>query len=248
MRQALIALLLFVTTGPALTQTASAQNPLRGAVAQGATSIAWLIETEGVYICCCNGQYNTINIGNDNRNHVEYDEILLIATLDGGKVTKLKMTEPNCPLKSGTRLVENVAPDASLDFLLEHVADDKKDRLVAAIAMHDQPRVVPELIQLARNHRQTDVRRDAVFWLGQRAGDKAAAELERVIDEDPEDDVREHAVFAVSQLPRERAVPILVKLVKTHNRPAVRKRAMFWLAQTGDPRALDLIDEILNTR
>lgn len=243
MKQPLIAFLLFVTTGPALTQTA-AQNALRGAVAQGATSIAWRIETEGVYICCCNGSQNIISHG-DSR--IEYDQIFLVATLDDGKITKLKMTEPNCPLKSGTRLVENVTPDASLDFLLEHVADDE-DRHVAAIAMHDQPRVVPELIQLARNHRNTKVRRDAVFWLGQRAGDKAAAELERVIDEDPEDDVREHAVFAVSQLPRDRSVPILIKLVRAHDRPAVRKRAMFWLAQTGDPRALDLIEEILHTR
>ena len=247
MRQALIALLLFVTTGPVFTQPAAAQNALRQAAAAGATSIAWRIETHGVYLCCCNDRNQNITIGNDNRNHVEYDEIFLIATLDGGKVTKLKMTEPGCPLKSGTRLIENVAPDASLDFLLEHVADDE-DRLVAAIAMHDQPRVVTELIGLARNHRNKEVRRDAVFWLGQRAGDKAAAELERVIDEDPEDDVREHAVFAVSQLPADRAVPILIKLVKTHDRPAVRKRAMFWLAQTGDPRALDLIEEILNRR
>lgn len=252
MKQALMAFLLFVTTGPALTQTASAQpataqNPLRSAVAQGATSIAWRIETHGVYICCCNERNYTINIGDDNRNRVEYDEIFLVATVDGSKVTKLKMMEPNCPLKPGTRLVENVTPDASLDFLIEHVADDE-DRHVAAIAMHDHPRVVPELIQLARNHRNTKVRRDAVFWLGQRAGDRASAELERVIDEDPEDDVREHAVFAVSQLPRERSVPILIKLVKTHDRPAVRKRAMFWLAQTGDPRALDLIEEILQTR
>lgn len=249
MKQALIALLLFVTTGPALTQPASAQpaaaqNPLRGAVAQGATSIAWRIDTHGVYICCCDGSQNIINHG-DSR--IEYDQIFLVATVDGGKVTKVKMTEPNCPLKSGTRLVENVTPDASLDFLLEHVADGEK-RQVAAIAMHDHPRVVTELIQLARNHRNTKVRRDAIFWLGQRAGDKATAELERVIDEDPEDAVREHAVFAVSQLPRERSVPILIKLVKTHNRPAVRKRAMFWLAQTGDPRALDLIEEILNAR
>lgn len=244
MRQALIVIVLFVTTGPALTQNAAAQNPLRGAVAQGATSIAWLIATEGVSICCCDGSQNIVSHG-DSR--VEYEQIMLVATLAGGKVTKLKMREPGCPLKSGTRLVENVTPEASLDFLLQHVADEEH-RLVGAIAMHDQPRVVPELIQLARSHRNTKVRRDAVFWLGQRAGDRAAAELERVIDEDPEDDVREHAVFAVSQLPRDRAVPILVKLVKTHSRPAVRKRAMFWLAQTGDPRALDLIEEILLTR
>jgi hypothetical protein len=242
MRAPLAALLLLLLAAPAFVQPAAAANPLRDAVAQGATSIAWTIHTEGVYICCCNDRNITINHG-DSR--VEYEEIILIARIADRKIDHLRMVEPSCPL-TNTRFIENVPAEASLDFLLANVDDD--DQVVAGIAMHDHPRVVPELIALARNHARTNVRRNAIFWLGQRAGEKAAGELRRAIDEDPEDEVREHAVFAVSQLPRERAVPILIDLVKNHKRPAVRQRAMFWLAQTGDPRALQLIEEILGVR
>lgn len=222
---------------------AFAQNPLRDAVAQGATSIAWKIRTEGVFICCCNENEGiTINHGDPRR---EYEEIFLIARIEEGRIARLRMVEPTCPL-TNTRLIANVTPEASLDFLVSQVRHD--ERVVAGIAMHDHPRVVPELIRLARNHASTKVRKDAIFWLGQRAGEKAAGELRRAVDEDPEDEVRERAVFAISQLPRERAVPLLIDLVKTHRRPVVRERAMFWLAQTGDPRALDLIEEILGVR
>jgi hypothetical protein len=236
MRTLLAALLLIAAP-------AFAQNPLRDAVSRGATSVAWKIQTHGVYICCCNDRNLTINHG-DSR--IEYEQIYLIARMEDGHIDKLRMVEPTCPL-TGTQLVENVTPEASLDFLLGHLGDGD-DRVVSAIAMHDHPRVIPELSRLARNHERTKVRREAIFWLGQRAGEKAAGELRRAVDEDPEDEVREHAVFAISQLPRERAVPILIDLVKTHKRPAVRKRAMFWLAQTGDQRALDLIEEILGVR
>jgi hypothetical protein len=236
MRQSLLAFLLL------LTPVALAQNPLRDAAAQGVSSIAWKIETGGVFICCCNDAEGfTINHGD--RNRIEYDQILLVARLENRKVTRVRMKEPSCPLDAGTRFIANITPDASIDFLLDHLTGE--ERIVAAVAMHDHPRVVPELIRLARHHSSTKVRRDAVFWLGQKAGDQAAAELQRVVDQDPEDKVREHAVFAISQLPRERSVPILIDLVKTHRRPAVRKKAMFWLAQTNDPRALDLIEEIL---
>lgn len=217
------------------------QNALRDAVAQGATSIAWKIRTEGVSICCCNERNITINRG-DNR--VEYEDIILVASISNGEISKLRMVEPTCPL-TNTRFVENVTPEASLDFLLAHVDDD--GRVVSAIAMHEHPRTVPELSKLARHHERTKIRREAIFWLGQRAGEKAAGELRRAVDEDPEDAVREHAVFAISQLPRERSVPLLVELVR-HKRPAVRKKAVFWLAQTGDPRALAAIEEILGVR
>jgi hypothetical protein len=223
--------------------TVSSANPLRDAIAQGATSIAWKIKTEGVQTCCCDENKGWTNYGG----RLEYSDILLIARVEGRKITKLRMVEPNCQLDPAVRFIADVPAETSLDFLLEQLrgADDP-EKFVAAIAMHEHPRVDPELIQLARRHEATDVRRQAIFWLGQHAGEKAAGELRRAVDEDPEDDVREHAVFAISQLPKERAVPMLIDLVKTHKRPKIRQRAMFWLAQTGDQRALDLIEEILS--
>jgi hypothetical protein len=233
----ILASLLLLTASSVL-----AQNRLREAVASGSPKVAWRIETHGVSVCCCDDRRNwTMNRG-DGR--IEYRELILVASLSGNRITKLRMVEPNCPLKD-VRVLENVTPDESIDFLKEQLGRDRDGQFVAALSMHDQPRVIPELITLARRHEDSDVRRHALFWLGQRAGEKAAGELRRAVDEDPEDDVREHAVFAISQLPAERSVPILTDLVKNHKSPGIRKKAMFWLTQTGDPRALDLIEEIL---
>ena len=232
----LIAMFALLIAVPACAQS----NPLRQAMAEGVKSMAWKIKTEGISICCCDDSQSWTSRGDSNR--VEYTTVIVVAKMSGGRVTDLKMKEPTCPVKVD-RLV-TATNDESLDFLLDQMKTSERE-VLSVIALHDSPRVVPELIRLARNDRSDEVRKHALFWLGQKAGEKAIGELQRAVDEDPDDDVKQHAVFAISQLPRERAVPILINLVKTHKNPNVRKRAIFWLTQTGDPRALDLIEEIL---
>ena len=232
----LIAMFALLIAVPACAQS----NPLRQAMAEGVKSMAWKIKTEGISLCCCDDSQSWTSRGDSNR--VEYTTVIVVAKMSGGRVTDLKMKEPTCPVKVD-RLV-TATNDESLDFLLDQMKTSERE-VLSVIALHDSPRVVPELIRLARNDRSDEVRKHALFWLGQKAGEKAIGELQRAVDEDPDDDVKQHAVFAISQLPRERAVPILINLVKTHKNPNVRKRAIFWLTQTGDPRALDLIEEIL---
>lgn len=239
----LVAILVLAVAVPACAQS----NPLRQAAAEGVKSMAWKIPTDGVSICCCDGDdWNTWTNHGD-RTRIEYTSVIVVAQLEGQRITKLRMREPNCPVKV-ERLV-TATPEQSLDFLLEQLRGaDRDGKFLSVIATHDHPRVVPDLIHLARNDRSDDVRKHALFWLGQKAGEKAAGELQRAVDEDPDDDVKQHAVFAISQLPKERSVPLLINLVKTHKNRSVRKKAMFWLSQTNDPRALDLIEEILGVR
>lgn len=234
----LIAVCVLLMAVPACAPVEAATNPLRQAVEDGVKSMAWKIKTEGVSICCCRDESQSWHVGDHDR--VEHTIVIVVAEMDGRRISKVRMREPNCAVKA-ERLV-TATNDESLDFLLEQVLNEG---VLAVVSMHDHPRVVPELIRLARNDRSEDVRKHALFWLGQRAGEKAAGELQRAIDEDPDDDVKQHAVFAISQLPNERSVPMLIELVKTHKSPKIRKRAMFWLAQTNDPRALDLIESIL---
>jgi HEAT repeat protein len=89
------------------------------------------------------------------------------------------------------------------------------------------------------------MRGEAIFWLGQKAGTKAAAEITDRIDQDPDTEVKKKAVFALSQLPKDEGVPRLIQVARTNPNPAVRKQAMFWLGQSRDPRAVDFFAEIL---
>ena len=104
---------------------------------------------------------------------------------------------------------------------------------------------IDTLIDLARNDAAANVRGQALFWLGQKAGERAVRALRTAVDNDPDHDVRVKAVFAISQLPRDESVPRLIELARTHRDPEVRKQAMFWLGQTGDPRAVEFFEAVL---
>lgn len=108
----------------------------------------------------------------------------------------------------------------------------------------------PDLMRLARNEsRSRSVRQQSVFWLGQKAEDKATEGLKELVGDEALDlEVREQAVFALSQRPKDEGVPVLINIVRTHRDPAIRRKALFWLGQSGDKRALDLIEELLARR
>ncbi|HEX8618814.1 MAG TPA: HEAT repeat domain-containing protein [Thermoanaerobaculia bacterium] len=200
--------------------------------------IGWKIPTRGNSRITVNGNTYCSSSG----------QIVLAARMSGENVEELRFFDPVCDRGFDGLTIEmrTMTAEASIDWLAAHIAtaDDEKE-IVTAIALHEHEKVVPTLIPLARSNDNRDVRRQAIFWLGQKAGAKASEELRRSVDEDPDEEVRTHAVFAISQLPRDRAVPMLIELVKTNKSREVRKRAMFWLAQTDDPRALDLIESIL---
>lgn len=120
--------------------------------------------------------------------------------------------------------------------------------LPATIA--DSTDVWPALMRVARN---PDVprgtRNQAVFWIGQAAGEKVTADLgDLVVDNSVDREIREHAVFALSQRPREQSIPALINVARTNRDPEIRKKALFWLGQSHDPRALDLFEELLTRR
>ena len=103
------------------------------------------------------------------------------------------------------------------------------------------------LIRVAETDSDNELKKQALFWIGQKAGQRALEVLGKTVDSnDADTDVQKHAVFAISQRPRDEAVPLLIKIAKTHAKAEVRKQAMFWLGQTGDPRALEFFKEILS--
>lgn len=106
----------------------------------------------------------------------------------------------------------------------------------------------PPLLALAKDRSvNRSSRKQAIFWISQAAGDKAAEGLsELVSDEDEDREVRDQAVFALSQLPKDEGIPILVRVARSNKDPQIRKKAMFWLGQSDDPRALALFEEILS--
>jgi hypothetical protein len=118
----------------------------------------------------------------------------------------------------------------------------------AMLADSVAPTVWRELLAIARDPAVSrKVRRSAVFWVGQAAGDAATRGLTDLVDDGGTDrEVREQAVFALSQRPREEGVPALIRIARENRDPELRRKAIFWLGQSEDPRALALFEELLS--
>ena len=90
------------------------------------------------------------------------------------------------------------------------------------------------------------MRKQAIFWLGQKASEECIKALKNVIDDTHEETkVKESAVFAISQLPKDKSVPLLIKIARTNKNLKVKKQAIFWLGQKDDDAALKFFEEIL---
>ena len=155
-------------------------------------------------------------------------------SIRGEAVFWLAETHPD----TGFLAARDLARDASATRKL-------REKAIFALQIVKTPAAIDELIHLARTDSDSHVRGQAIFWLSQAAGKKAAGAIREAVDNDPESEVREKAVFAMSQLPNDQGVPILIDLMKTHRDRNVRRKAAFWLGQSKDPRALNALEEIL---
>ena len=121
------------------------------------------------------------------------------------------------------------------------------EKAIFAAILADSVTIWPDLLKIAKNQDVSrKVRRSAVFWLGQAAGEAATRGLTELVDDKSADrEVRETAVFALSQRPQDEGVPALIKIAKQNPDPELRRKAIFWLGQSEDPRALSLFEELL---
>jgi hypothetical protein len=208
---------------------------------------------------CANGKCGRHTItfdGSYEGDEVEYDcepgPVRVSLTVRSGRAQSLRTyvggrwaTAPGGVTDLGT-----VSTREAVDVLLE-IAAREEGRLggdaILPATLADSVTVWPALLKLARDERvPRRTRVQAVFWLGQAAGDAASRGLTDLVDDrDVDRDVKEHAVFALSQQSHDAGVPALIRIARTHADPAVRRKAIFWLGQSGDPRALALFEELL---
>ncbi len=155
----------------------------------------------------------------------------------------------NWPDRASANDLGLVGTGAALTGFVElaRTGGSSSNDLLFPLTLADSIVAWPTFLSLARDKSAPrSTRKQAVFWVSQAAGEKAAEGLSELADDESEDrEVREQAVFALSQLPEDRGVPVLIRVATTNRDREIRKKAMFWLGQSNDPRALDLFEDIL---
>jgi hypothetical protein len=140
------------------------------------------------------------------------------------------------------------APDAAtwLLQLARNLPATPGEQAILPAILADSTTVWLTLITLARDASvPSPTRKQAVFWLGQAAGDETASIDSIASDGSIDEEVRAQAVFALSQRPAAEGIPALIRIAKSNVDRELRQKALFWLGQSQDPRAIDLFEQIL---
>lgn len=134
---------------------------------------------------------------------------------------------------------------AALERLLESgVEGEVRSEIAFALAESPVPEALDALLDLAREDPDLEVREQALFWLGQKGGERAERLLLETVK--GSSSLREEAIFALSELPDGRGVDLLLEIARSRDLPReARKEAIFWLGQSDDPKVWKLFEEIL---
>ena len=180
------------------------------------------------------------------------DFFFVMFRVEEKQITRLRTYSANCPLDAGGKVVHwftNVPVSDSVAYMKTFMAPTAvrkmNDSAVTVLALTEGAQPLNELLTLARDGSTSSIKGNALFWLAQRAGQKAVGTITAAIENDPDTEVKKKAVFALSQLPKDEGVPLLIQQARNNKNPVVRKQAMFWLGQSKDPRALKFFEEIL---
>ena len=205
---------------------------------------------------CGNG--HNVNIQDSRNPDWESDcdngPVRTVLTVSGGKVTRVRSYVGGRwrPAGAGVTDLGTVSAPEAANYLLDLASRSPggSNEAVFAATLADSAMIWPALVRLAKNDAvPREIRRSAVFWLGQAAGSAATASLDSLVGDARGDrQIREAAVFALSQRPKDEGVPALIRVAQTDRDPDIRRKAMFWLGQSDDPRALALFENILTKR
>jgi hypothetical protein len=170
-------------------------------------------------------------------------QLMVLFRVENRQVGKVRSFTPDCELDAGglpfTWLTGVSAPD-SIKVLLAIAKDTsgaerdhvrRADSALSAIALHADPAADAALEELVAPSQPEQVRRQAIFWLGNARGQRGFEVVSRVVREDPSDKIREHAIFALTQNKDPQALAVVVGVAHNDKSTRVRSQALFWLAQ-----------------
>ena len=209
---------------------------------------------------CDNGNCHSRQVDVDNYSGVDHNDwnmpcdsgpVRVALTKRGATITDLRVYVGGewRASTTATDLGTVGAKDAAGYLLGLALKDESRasEKAIFPAVLADSVTIWPDLLKIAKaNTVSRKVRRSAVFWLGQAAGDAATRGLTDLVDDASADrEVRETAVFALSQRPSDEGVPALIRIARQNKDPDLRRKAIFWLGQSDDPRALSLFEELL---
>lgn len=153
------------------------------------------------------------------------------------------------PVIAGARAGRRTGEDETAPAGCDQARYDEQMMAVQALMTMDRARSVPILkkVMARRDACGAALRRQAVFILGQQAGDdeSVAPMMLDVVRNDPDREVQKMALFALGQTRDPQATPALAEILKTSTDRELQQGALFALSQSNDPRGVQILRDFV---
>jgi HEAT repeat protein len=165
------------------------------------------------------------------------------------KVMKIRLASDECTIDAGgTRVVwlSGVSGSDSVHYLAQFVRtndfrgeDDEHvgKQALTAIALHGDAAADQAMAGFVAAAQPVELRKQAVFWLGEARGQAGLTELQKLAKSDASEEVRAQIAFALSVSREPGAVDEMVRIAHEDTSSHVRGQALFWLAQKAGKKA-----------
>jgi len=119
-----------------------------------------------------------------------------------------------------------------------------KEKILFALSQQSESGNDSFLLAVANDTKETsELRKKAIFWIGQSSGD--LSRLNTLYGTLTDRELKEQLIFALSQRRESAAVDRMMEIAKSDPDRELRKKAIFWLGQSRDPRATAFLSELL---
>lgn len=141
--------------------------------------------------------------------------------------------------------------DSSFDELTKLFASERnpevKGQILHAFSEMESPRAEERLLAVAHDRNEnTEVRQQAIHWLGERQGDAAVDELLRIFKADSNNEVREQIIHALSEMKSQRAEDDLFDIARTADNEELRQTAIHRLGELASQRSFEMLSGTVN--
>jgi HEAT repeat protein len=119
--------------------------------------------------------------------------------------------------------------------------DELRERAIFGIAQTSSSEGRAFLLERVRDRSETvEVRKNALFWVGQMGG-LEASDLQGLYESLDDVEMKEQVIFVASQMNDSEAVDFLMDVVRTEEDNELKEKALFWLGQSNDPRVAEFL-------
>ena len=131
------------------------------------------------------------------------------------------------------------------DLYGELESTELKEKVIFAVSQRGSRRSHEWLMERVHDtHETTELRKQALFWIGQQ-GEIPCAELGQLVDEFEDEEILEQLTFVLGQRRENDCVQALIDIARSTRDVDLRKNAIFWLGQTRHPLALRYLEELI---